>query len=168
MEQPTTEVDQRYSSDGFTGTPWSAARQRLAGAELYWLTTLRADGWPHQTPLIGLWTDDGFRFTTGPVEQKARNLLASPHVLVTTGVDTWAAGMDVIVTGDAERITDQRLLQATADAYETKYGAVWHFDVGDGVFTHDAGEAWVFQVVPTTVHAYAKGDPGGQTRFRFS
>ncbi len=91
-------------------------------------------------------------------------------MLVTTGVDTWAAGMDVIVEGAGQRITDQTELQATADAYEGKYGAVWHFDVGDGAFAtnNGSGEAWVFEVTPTTAHAYAKGEPGGQTRYRFT
>jgi hypothetical protein len=167
MSDPTTEVDPRYSSEGFGGTSWSDARARLVAAELFWLTTVGDGGRPHQTPLIGLWVGDRFRFTTGPGEQKARNLRTSPHVLVTTGVDTWAAGMDVIVAGTAQRITDRGELQATADAYEAKYGADWHFDVGDGVFTHDAGEAWVFEVTPQTAHAYAKGEPGGQTRYRF-
>jgi len=168
MSDPQTDVDQRYSYEGFEGTPWSAARDRLTGAELYWLTTLRADGRPHQTPLIGLWVDDRFRFTTGPGEQKERNLRSNADVLVTTGVDTWAAGMDVIVEGAAQRITDRDELQATADAYEGKYGAVWHFDVGDGAFATSNGEAWVFEITPAVVHAYAKGEPGGQTRYRFT
>ena len=49
-------------------------RKALAAAEFYWLTTVRADGRPHITPLVGAWVDDSFVFCTGSDEQKARNL----------------------------------------------------------------------------------------------
>ena len=50
---------------------------RCSGAELYWITTVRADGRPHVTPLIGVWFDGAMHFTTGLEEQKARNLAAN-------------------------------------------------------------------------------------------
>ena len=46
----------------------------LEQAELYWLTTVRADGRPHVTPLIGIAEDAAVYFCTGLREQKARNL----------------------------------------------------------------------------------------------
>ncbi|QFG25164.1 pyridoxamine 5'-phosphate oxidase family protein [Actinomadura sp. WMMB 499] len=33
---------------------WPEARRLLEDAELYWLATVRADGRPHVTPLIGV------------------------------------------------------------------------------------------------------------------
>jgi len=50
------------------------------------------------------------------------------------------------------------VLRRTAEAYEAKYGAEWHFGVGDGVFVHEAGEATVFELRPTTAHGFGK-DP---------
>ena len=52
----------------------SRSATRSTSAELYWLTTVRKDGRPHITPLVGAWVDDAFVFCTGPEEQKAQNL----------------------------------------------------------------------------------------------
>ena len=100
----TGQLDARFS-EAKQPAGWSQVADALAGAELYWLTTVRKDGRPHVTPLIGAWVDDGFVFCTGPEEQKAQNLAHSTAVAVTTGVNTWNDGLDVVVEGDAERVT---------------------------------------------------------------
>ena len=51
----------------------------LENAELYWLTTVRNDGRPHVTPLIGVMQDGAVHSCTGLGEQKARNLEHSPR-----------------------------------------------------------------------------------------
>ena len=128
---------------------------------------MRADGRPHVTPLIGV-TDDGVvHFCTGLREQKARNLEHSPQVALTTGTNTWAKGLDVVVEGTAERVVDRDTLQRLADAYEAKYGSVWHFDVGDGVFGSGEDAAAVFRIEPSKVLAFAK-EPHAQTSYRFT
>ena len=48
-----------------------------------------------------------------------------------------------MVEGDARRITDDARLHALADAYESKYGEDWHFDVRDGTFHQGDIEALV-------------------------
>ena len=121
------------------------ARGHLETAEIYWLTTVRRDGRPHVTPLLAVWNDGALHFCTGPDEQKARNLEATTHSAVTTGCNTMGEGLDVVVEGDAVRVTDDTRLQRLADAWEAKYGSDWHFDVHDGAFHHDAGEALVFE-----------------------
>ena len=65
-------------------------------------------------------------------------------------------------------MTDRDALQSLADAYEAKYGSVWHFDVGDGAFV-GAGEdaAAVFRIEPSKVLAFAK-EPHAQTTYRFT
>ena len=45
----TSRFDPRFSSPGAHATPWPAVETVLVGAELYWLTTVRADGLPHDT-----------------------------------------------------------------------------------------------------------------------
>jgi hypothetical protein len=166
--EPTTKFDERFSAPEAGATPWADVQRALDQAELYWLTTVRADGRPHVTPLIGVAHDGAMHFCTGPDEQKARNIEGNRQVALTTGNNTWAEGLDVVVEGRAVRITDREALQALAGAYETKYGSVWHFDVGDGVFTHeDGGTAAVFRIEPSKVLAFAK-DPHAQTAFRFS
>ena len=163
---PTGEIDRRFSDPEAAPTPWPDAKHVLEQAELYWLTTVRADGRPHVTPLIGVAEDGVVHFCTGLREQKARNLEHDAHVALTTGSNTWAKGLDVVVEGTAVRITDNAELQRLADAYEAKYGSVWHFDVGDGVFLSSGGDAAVFRIEPDKVLAFAK-DPHGQTTYRF-
>ena len=157
--------DSRFSAPGASATPWDETERALQDAELYWITTVRGDGRPHVTPLIGIWFEGAMHFTTGLEEQKARNLAGNPQVALTTGTNTWAHGLDVVVEGAAVRLTDAAVLERLAAAIEDKYGDDWHFDVGDGVFVHGGGEAAVFRVEATKVMAFAK-DPHAQTSYR--
>src|SRR5512134_2485917 len=92
--EPTAEIDARFSDPAAGPTPWSDAARALERAELYWLTTVRADGRPHVTPLIGVADNAAVHFCTGLGEQKARNLEHSGRVALTTGNNTWARGLD--------------------------------------------------------------------------
>jgi PPOX class probable F420-dependent enzyme len=163
----TETLDSRFSDPEAGPTPWAEAAQALEQAELYWITTVRADGRPHVTPLIGVVQDEVVHFCTGLGEQKARNLEHSPRVALTTGNNDWARGLDVVVEGTAVRITDRDALQRLADAYVEKYGEVWRFEVGDDAFRHgDEGAAAVFRIEPDKVMAFAK-EPHAQTTYRF-
>jgi general stress protein 26 len=165
--EPTAEqFDPRFSDPDAGATRWADAARVLDDAELYWLTTVRADGRPHVTPLIGVAQDGAVHFCTGLREQKARNLEHSPRVALTTGTNTWAQGLDVVVEGTAQRVVDHETLKRLADAYEAKYGSVWHFDVGDGVFVTGEDAAAVFRIEPSKVLAFAK-EPHAQTSYRF-
>ncbi|MCF6524787.1 pyridoxamine 5'-phosphate oxidase family protein [Streptomyces sp. JJ36] len=164
---PVTELDPRYSSPGAAPVPWQRARTRLAEAELYWLSTVRPGGRPHVTPLIAVWHDDGLHFCTGPAERKARNLAAGAHCVLTTGCNTLGEGLDVVVEGEATRVTGDAALRTLAGLYEAKYGNDWRFQVADGAFHGDGGRALVFRVAPVTAYGFAKGARFGQTRWRF-
>ena len=167
MSAPEQRFDERFSGPGGEATPWEEVQALLDEAELFWITTVRDGGRPHVTPLVAVHHDGAVHFCTGPEEQKARNLAKNPAVALTTGNNAWAAGMDVVVEGEAVRITDADALDRLADAYVEKYGEVWRFEVGDGTFTHgDAPAAHVFRVEPSKVLAFAK-DPHAQTSFRF-
>jgi general stress protein 26 len=164
---PSPAMDSRFSDPAAGPTPWSDAANVLEHAELYWLTTVRADGRPHVTPLIGVTENALVHFCTGLREQKARNLEHSTRVALTTGNNRWAEGLDVVVEGTAVRVADRDTLQRLADAYEAKYGSEWHFDVGDGVFGDGEDAAAVFRIEPAKVLAFAK-QPHAQTTYRFS
>ena len=163
---PIARFDSRFSDPEAGPTPWQDAAAALERAELYWLTTVRADGRPHVTPLIGVFQHGAMHFCTGLREQKARNLEHHTDVALTTGTNTWARGLDVVVEGRAVRISDEDELQRMADAYEAKYGSVWHFDVGDGVFGEGEDAAAVYRIEPAKVLAFAK-EPHAHTSFRF-
>jgi nitroimidazol reductase NimA-like FMN-containing flavoprotein (pyridoxamine 5'-phosphate oxidase superfamily) len=161
-------IDKRFSDPAAEPTPWADTARVLEQAELYWLTTVRPDGRPHVTPLIGLAEDSTAYFCTGLREQKAHNLEGNASVALTTGTNTWAAGLDVVVEGVAQRVRDDGELRRLADAYEAKYGSAWHFDVADGMFVASgSGGAAVFRIEPAKVLAFAK-DPHGQTTYRFT
>ncbi|MEQ4715465.1 pyridoxamine 5'-phosphate oxidase family protein [Nonomuraea sp. B19D2] len=165
--EPTAELDARFSAENATPTPWPEARDQLERAETYWLSTVRADGRPHVTTLMAVWQDGALHFTTGAEEQKARNLESNRNCALTTGVSSMSGGLDLVVEGVAERVTDPGRLKRLADAWEAKYGPEWHFEVGDGVFVNVAdGEALVFEVAPSKVLGFRKGE-FSQTRWRF-
>ena len=163
---PVTELDPRYGDKGATATRWSEARKQLEDAELFWVTTVRPVGHPHITPLLALWLDDALYFCTGPEEQKAKNIAGNPHCILMTGCNSLHEGKDLVVEGDAVKVSDDAELQRIADAYVSKYGNEWRFEVRDGAFHHGPGEAWVFEVSPVTAYAFAKGGYS-HTRFRF-
>jgi general stress protein 26 len=155
--------DTRFS-EAEEPSDWATVESVLDTAELFWLTTVRIDGRPHTTPLVGLWRDDAFVFCTGPEEQKARNLVERPAVTVTTGVNTWKDGLDVVIEGTAQRIVGRRDVTKLADAYREKYDGEWDFTAGEQGFDGDGHLAHVFRVRPTKILAFAKS-PHGQTRF---
>jgi len=161
------ELDPRFSGPDAAPTPWPEVRDVLEEAELFWISTVRTDGRVHVTPLPAVWHDDALHFCTGAGEQKAVNLARDANCALTTGTNTWKAGLDVVVEGRADRVTDDQQLRILAGLWSTKYHGDWQFEVRDGAFHHDAGEALVFRVAPVKVLAFAKGD-FAQTRYRFS
>jgi nitroimidazol reductase NimA-like FMN-containing flavoprotein (pyridoxamine 5'-phosphate oxidase superfamily) len=159
----TATFDARFG-DADTPPTWDAVRAVLADAELYWLTTVRRDGRPHTVPLVGVWHDDGFVFSTGPEEQKARNLVGHAAVTVTTGVNTWTEGLDVVVEGVAARVAGLAATTALADVYREKYHGDWDYTPTEDGFGMDGNAVFVFRVDPAKVLAFGKG-PYSQTRF---
>jgi general stress protein 26 len=157
MDNPVTELDERFSEPGAQPTTWEAARKVLEDAQLSWISTVRADGRPHVTPLPAVWLDGALHFTTGPAEQKAVNLTTNPHVVLMTGCNTWDHGLDVVVEGAARRVTDRATLKRLAAAWRTKWDGSWQFDVTDEGFHHEAGGlSLVFVVEPVKVLAFGK------------
>lgn len=163
---PTPDLHTGFSDPGARPTPWEDVAGVLESAELFWISTVRTDGRPHVTPLPAVWHDGTLYFCTGPAEQKAVNLRTNDHCALTTGANRWKAGLDVVVEGRAERITDDALLRTLAAGWSEKYDGEWRYDVRDGAFHHDAGVAHVFGVRPHKVLSFAKGE-FAQTRFRF-
>jgi hypothetical protein len=167
---PETSLDPRFSSEDASPADWSAARDRLRDAMSYLLTTVRADGRPHQTTIAGVWVDGVFSFTTSEGEQKARNLRSgNRHVIVTVGNPGWD-GMDVVLEGEAVEANDAARLARLIDAYRTKYDDWFGFRLVDGRFTAPGapGAALVFDVSARKAFGFTKGDTFSQTRWRFA
>ncbi|MFE7013504.1 pyridoxamine 5'-phosphate oxidase family protein [Streptomyces sp. NPDC057651] len=168
-KQPTTELDARYSSaihprpgaSEVTATDWAEAQRQLEAAEIFWVSTARPDGRLHVTPVIAAWHDGVLYFSTGPGEQKARNLAHDGHCALTTGRNSLTEGLDVVVEGRAAPIADPAVLEEVIMAYEAKYGA--HITSPEGTFhgIGDAfrkGDAMVFAVSPATAYGFGRDD----------
>ena len=160
-----------YSQPDATPTPWEVGREHVASADTFWISTVRPDGRPHVTPLIAVWHDEAIWFTTGPEERKARNLSHNAACILTTGrSELGEGGLDVVLEGAAEQVTDDAALQPVAEAFAAKYGTdTWHFVVRDGAFAdHDSGgRALVFRVRPVRGLGFRKGATFSQTTWRF-
>jgi general stress protein 26 len=167
--EPYSELS-AFSSDDAKPTAWAKARSELQDAQVFWLSTVRPDGRPHVTPLLGIWLDGALHFCTGPSERKAKNLARNPHCVLTTGRNE-LDGLDLVVEGDAVEVSGEVERGAAADTYESKYGphftapsGTW-FGLGDAI---RRGDALVYRVVPATAFGFAKGKPFSQTRWTFS
>jgi len=159
MENVTTRLDERFSEPGAEPTSWEETERTLRDAQLFWISTVRRDSRPHVTPLVAVWDDGVLHFCTGPEEQKAANIEANPRVALTTGSNSWQEGLDVVVEGEAERVTDEARLSKLAHAWRGKWDGSWEFEpIADG-FRHTGGDgiAHVFAVRPTKVLAFGKG-----------
>ena len=63
MNEPITTLDTRHGVPRGGVTPWEETRRVLETAELFWLSTVRADGRPHVTPCVPVWHDGAIHFT---------------------------------------------------------------------------------------------------------
>lgn len=169
MDEPMTELDERYSDDDALPTTWSHTQEVIEAAQLFWLSTVRTDGRPHVTPLVAVWHDGAVHFATGPEEQKAWNLANNPLVVLTTGCNRWENGLDVVVEGEAQRVTDLTELNRLAATWKTKWDGSWQFAPSNDGFRHaDGGLALVYAVKPVKVLAFGKADAGfSHTRHLF-
>jgi general stress protein 26 len=164
---PITELDQPYSAPNAEPVDWSASRGALDAAGVYWLSTVRSDGRPHVTPVAAVLMDGSLFFSTGPTEQKARNLERNLNCVVTTGSNDFKRGLDVVMEGKAVRTVERAKLERLAELFATKYDDFFGFEAGKDVFVIPEGVALVFEVAPVKAFAYERSERGSATRYRF-
>ena len=168
-QEPVAEVS-AFSSPNATPTQWSRARVELAGAELDWLSTVRPDRRPRVTPLTGIWLEESLYFCTGPDERKAKNLSENRQCVLTTGRNV-LDGLDLVLEGSVQLVSDPDELGRVADTFESKYRP--RFTAPDGTWS-GLGDAMrqaavlVFRVAPVTGFGFGKGEQFSQTRWSFS
>ncbi len=177
------ELDPQFSSPEAAAGRWESARQLLEGAKTYWLTTVRPDGRPNTATIAGVWLDGAFYFTTGPGEQKERNLAhGNPHVTVVTGSNGWD-GLDVVLEGEAVRVLDSDTISRLAEAFTAKYDDFFRLRAVDGRLgwadtaaeseiesrkdADSEGGPLAFEVRHKKALAFGKGDNFSQTRWKF-
>ncbi len=158
---------------GLDPIPWSRALAALESAEprtqTPFLSTTRPDGRPHVAALGALWDRGKVYFVSGPGTRKSKNLAKNPNCVISMSL----TGIDLVIEGVAEKVTDDETLQRLAKRYADQG---WPATVKGGAFTHEfsapsAGPPpWdLYAVAPTSVYGVltAEGEPGGATRWRF-
>jgi hypothetical protein len=157
---------------GNAAMPWSRPRDLLAvnpTADIpFFLGTSRPDGRPHAAGIGALWWDGDLYFTSGPGARKARNLAANPACTVSVRL----AGVDLVLDGEASRVTDPYILAEVAGRYRE---GGWPVEVDGDAFTApfsapSAGPPpWhLYRCVIRTVVGVATAEPHGATRWEFS
>ncbi|HEX8764654.1 MAG TPA: pyridoxamine 5'-phosphate oxidase family protein [Candidatus Acidoferrum sp.] len=139
--------------------PWSWGLERLEKSHNYWIATTRPDRRPHLMIVWGIWWQDAFWFSTGPRTRKAKNIAATPQVVI----GTEDADEAIILEGNTEEITDRSVWKQLAKIYNAKYG-------GDVEPMLMASDGCVFRVQPQIAFAqdeHAENFADAVTRWQF-
>ena len=167
-------MDQKNLADlyGLPPVPWDRALQALEkgdqkGNETSFLTTTRPDGRPHVAGVGAMWDGDKVYFVSGPGTRKSRNVAENPACVMALSLE----GIDLIIEGEARRVTDDATLQRLAKRYAE---GGWPAQVEDQAFTYEysapsAGPPpwYLYAITPTTVYGVLADAPGGAMRWRF-
>jgi hypothetical protein len=138
-------------------------------ARTTWLTTLNDDGSPHVTPVGALWLDGAFWFQTGDGTRKSRNVARDPRCSIAVSLK----GADVVVEGDASRVTDPATVARLATAWADQGWPAEPDERGTGITAPFNAPAqgpppWgVYRIDPRSAIVALGTEPGGLTRFRF-
>lgn len=158
---------------GSAELPWSRARDVLAGdtptADVtFFLATVRPDGRSHSAGVGAVWVDGALYFKSGPGTLKSRNLAANPACSVAARL----SGMDLVLEGEAHRVTDPATLERIAAVYRD---GGWPVTVEGDAFTapYSAPSAgpppWhLYRLTLHTAVAVAGAEPHGATRWDFA
>jgi hypothetical protein len=171
MSEPisTRNLD-RYGS---AELPWSRPRDILAsdtpGVDLtFFVATVRPDGRPHTAGVGAAWVDEALYFTSGPGTLKSRNLAANPACSVSTRL----RGIDLVLEGEAQRVTDASTLEKVAAVYRT---GGWPAEVDGDALTApysapSAGPApwYLYRLALQTAVGVASAEPYGATHWDFA
>lgn len=174
MTNPDPVTTANLDQYGDRALSWDAVAARLdavatAGGDVFTvLGTVRPDGRPHAAPVGSLWIDGAWYVVTGPGTQKGRNLAHQPICTLTARLE----GIDVVVTGEAHRVTDAAELERVAEVYRR---GGWPAEVADGAFTapytapSGGPPPWNLYRIATTsaVGVGTTDDVSGATRWSF-
>lgn len=165
-------AEQMLSAEDAMATPWAEVYECLApegNESTYWLATVRPDGRPHVVPVGVARLDGALYFTTGQGTRKGKNLAHNSHCVITLS----GRGFDIVVEGEAAKVSDETKLQRVASAYASQG---WPAFVHDGVLdapysapTTGPAPYDVYEVTPTVAFAFGTEEAtvNHATRYRF-
>jgi hypothetical protein len=173
------EITNLGQADGLAPVDWAVAAGKLgAGAapapdavnsRSTWLSTVNEDGSPHVTAVGALWLDGAYWFQTGTGTRKARNVARDPRCSVAVSV----GGADIVVEGDATRVTEPGAVARAARAWADQGWPAEPDEGGQGITApfnapSQGPPPWnVYRIEPRSAVVGLTEEPGGLTRFRF-
>jgi len=165
--------------DGLPPVDWSTVVDKLEdgsppapdahNARTTWLATLNEDGSAHVTAVGAVWLDGAFWFQTGSPTRKSRNVARDPRCTIAVSI----RDADVVVEGDAARVTDAASVARVAEAWADSGWPVEPDASGTGITApfnapSQGPPPWnVYRIEPRSATVALGTEPGGLTRFRF-
>ena len=165
--------------DGLPPVDWAPIADKLDAnsapdpdahnARSKWLATVNEDGTPHVTAVGAIWLDGTFWFQTGAGTRKSRNVERQPQCSVALSI----RDADVVIEGDAARVTDPETVARVAKAWADDDWPVEPDESGTGITApfnapSQGPPPWnVYRIAPRSATVVLGVDPGGLTRFRF-
>lgn len=166
-------------ADGLPPVDWAVVTERLdAGSapapdahnsRTTWLATVNEDGSTHVTAVGALWLDGAYWFQTGSGTRKRRNVERDPRCSIAVSI----LDADVVVEGEATRVTDPGALARVAGAWADTGWPAELDESGTGITApfnapSQGPPPWnVYRVEPRSATVVWGVEPGGLTRFRF-
>jgi hypothetical protein len=167
------------AADGLPLVDWEAILGTLqAGAapapdahnaRTTWLSTINQDGSPHVTAVGALWLEGAFWFQTGAGTRKGHNVARDPRCSIAVSV----RGADIVVEGDAARVTDPELVARAAKAWADQGWPAEPDESGSGITAPFNAPALgpppgnVYRIEPRSATVALGTEPDGLTRFTF-
>jgi hypothetical protein len=151
---------------------WSRARDLLAASPsrpdiTFFLGTVRPNGRPHAAGVGAQWDDGSLYIVSGPETRKSRDMAANPACTISVRLE----GIDLVLEGEAHRITDAPTLERAAKLYRE---SGWPAEVQGDAFTapYSAPSAgtppwYVYRFTVDSAFGVATAEPHGATRWRF-
>ena len=134
-----------------------------------WLSSINPDGSPHTAGVGALWVDGSFWFETGAQTRKGKNIARDARCTLSVATEEF----DVVVEGDARRVTEPAVVAAMAARWAAGGWPVRVDDTGTALTAEysapSAGRPpwFVYQLTPRDATALLTVEPGGATRWRF-
>ena len=138
-------------------------------ARTTWLSTVNEDGSPHLTAVGAVWLDGTFWFQTGSGTRKSRNVARDPRCSIAVSI----LDADVVVEGEASRVTDRETLARVAKAWADQGWPAEPDESGSGITApfnapSQGPPPWnVYRIEPRSATVVLATEPGGLTRVRF-
>ena len=168
-------------ADGLPTIDWAQVDAQLAdllthddprspNRSTFWLTTLNADGSAHVTSVGAVWHRGSCWFQTAEHTRKAKNVARDSRCAVSVATK----GFDVMVAGDARRVTDPTAVAEIAALWADSGWPAQPDDSGIGITapfnapTLGPPPWFVYEVKPRTATAVGTDEQSpGSTRWRF-